>query len=317
MLTHCYTWLDQEQNAQVRCFSADGRPIAICGHGLLCSGALWQQLGQNIRVLNTETHSVSFRAEQTAAWLCFPPMTVRGVPVPAWVNTLFPQPSPGAQRHPGPAIAAAEVGSAHDYLVLQWPGGADLRALRWPGAMLAKHTKRALIITCRSADGNANSAGYHDSNTDCIPNQRTGGIGLDPAETQAKAQALQIQLRYLAPQYSPAEDSATGSAMRVLASYWQFRNGVTRLDAWQRSAGGGLLRSEIDDQGSVWVGGNVFVRALRAPMSSSNTANQARNSQRAQADVAFSTQHRHVGTGDPNHTQRQWSAPPNTGEQNA
>jgi predicted PhzF superfamily epimerase YddE/YHI9 len=51
-----------------------------------------------------------------------------------------------------------------------------------------------------------------------------------------------IQLRYFAPQYGVPEDTATGSALRVLAEYWSPR--FTRLTAEQCSPAGGLLLAQ-------------------------------------------------------------------------
>jgi hypothetical protein len=211
--------------------------------------------------LNTATQPVRFRAEASAAWLCFAPIRVHSVPVPGWVSTLFRAPSPDAQSGAGAAIAAAEAGSAHDYLVLQWPDGTDLRALQWPGETLARYTRRALIITCLSDQDSMVGSGYKDSLDNCIPSRPAPHTSVRAAPDEP-ARVLRIQLRYMAPQYSPSEDSATGSAMRVLASYWQSRLGACRLEAWQRSAGGGLLHTHIDEQGRVWVGGKVAVQAL-------------------------------------------------------
>ena len=103
--------------------------------------------------------------------------------------------------------AAALAGSAQGYLVLQWPDDFDLKQLRRPTSILSKQTERALICTAAHP-------------------------GMGEGE---------IQLRYFAPQYGVEEDSATGSAMRVLADYWYPR--FSQLTAYQCSAGGGLLLS--------------------------------------------------------------------------
>ena len=91
-----------------------------------------------------------------------------------------------------------------------------------PGAELAKHTGRAIIATC--------------------------------ADTQSPA--LDIRQRYFAPQHGIAEDIATGSAMRVLADFWQAQGGYNALRAWQCSVEGGHLFSRIEGV-ITWVGGRV------------------------------------------------------------
>ena len=60
----------------------------------------------------------------------------------------------------------------------------------------------------------------------------------------------------LLPSTVSLRDPATGSAMRVLASYWQQRGLDHALTALQRSAEGGLLFSRIEG-GITWIGGNV------------------------------------------------------------
>ena len=66
-----------------------------------------------------------------------------------------------------------------------------------------------------------------------------------------------IQYRYFAPQHGVPEDIATGSAMRVVAAYWQSRGVGDNLMALQRSADGGWLQSRIKD-GRTWIGGRVM-----------------------------------------------------------
>jgi len=120
-----------------------------------------------------------------------------------------------------PASAAVAGGDA-GYLILRWPDNADLRELPVPGSALAAHTSRAVIATCADT--------------------------LTPE--------LDIRQRYFAPQHGIAEDIATGSAMRVLAHFWQTQSGVGELRAWQCSPEGGHLFSRVE-AGITWVGGRV------------------------------------------------------------
>ena len=121
--------------------------------------------------------------------------------------------------------ACAEAGDSAGYLVLEWPADTDLTSLDPPGDSLRLHTTRALIATCR----------------------------VSPSASLA---GEDIQLRYFAPQYGVDEDAATGSAMRVLASYWQQRGLGNHLQGLQRSARGGWLFSRLENA-RVWVGGIV------------------------------------------------------------
>jgi predicted PhzF superfamily epimerase YddE/YHI9 len=122
-------------------------------------------------------------------------------------------------------VACVEAGDEGGYLVVEWPQDTDLTRLDSPGDGLGQHTRRALIATCR----------------------------VSPAHSLA---GEDVHLRYFAPQYGVCEDVATGSAMRVLASYWHARGLGDCLQGLQRSARGGWLFSRL--QGArVWIGGIV------------------------------------------------------------
>lgn len=126
----------------------------------------------------------------------------------------------GATQEP---THGAEIGEHDGYLIVEMPDGTDLGTLAPPGAELARLTARALIVTCTMGE--------------------------------QKAKPL-VHLRYFAPQYGVAEDSATGSAMRLLAAYWHARGLGKELTALQRSANGGLLHSRVEAD-YTWVGGRV------------------------------------------------------------
>lgn len=126
--------------------------------------------------------------------------------------------------------AAATAGAADGYLVLEWPAGFELASLPTPTESLAQHTKRSLIVTCAS-------------------------------ENEAAQEAESFHYRYFAPQYGVGEDAATGSAMRVLASFWQQRGLGRVLTAYQCSTEGGLLFSRIEE-GKVWIGGWTSTMAM-------------------------------------------------------
>lgn len=121
---------------------------------------------------------------------------------------------------------AAIAGPEGGYLVLETDPDCELATLPPPGDALAAHSRRSLILTRRVTAGDAR----------CGEN---------------------IQLRYFAPQWGNPEDTATGSAMRVLAAYWQQRGAGDALRALQCSRDGGWLLSRIA-QGRTWVGGRVI-----------------------------------------------------------
>jgi predicted PhzF superfamily epimerase YddE/YHI9 len=118
-------------------------------------------------------------------------------------------------------VAAAVCGDEHGYVVLQWPDGFSLRQLVPNLDALSTRSQRALI--CTSAQPRSGDA---------------------------------IQLRYFAPQYGVVEDTATGSALRVLADYWSPR--FTHLTARQCSSVGGLLLARVKAH-HVDVGGRCMI----------------------------------------------------------
>ncbi len=121
---------------------------------------------------------------------------------------------------------AALAGETSGYLILEWPAGFDLRSLPVPGYRLCQRTDRALIVTCVDRDN----------------------------------PAIDVTLRYFAPQHGVPEDTATGSAMRVLATYWMNRELADGLHAYQCSPHGGELRSRIRGD-LTWIGGRVVPAA--------------------------------------------------------
>ncbi len=67
-------------------------------------------------------------------------------------------------------------------------------------------------------------------------------------------------MRYFAPQHGVNEDKATGSANRVLASYWKSKLNQRKLKARQLSVEGAVIEVECDKQ-MVWVSGKVIINA--------------------------------------------------------
>ena len=212
-ITRCATWPVGPLRAGVQCWGPSGEKIQCCGHGLLSCAALWQQQWGEPGVLVAGAQEVPCNVEQGINWLAFPTLATEPLDVPGWAeDTLGLRP----QR-------AAIAGPDDGYLILEATAGASLQEANPPGDALATHTRRALILTCRTA----NSSSGED-----------------------------IHYRYFAPQYGSAEDIATGSAMRVLAPYWNARGQGPELSALQCSAEGGWLYSHLEG-GITWIGGHV------------------------------------------------------------
>jgi predicted PhzF superfamily epimerase YddE/YHI9 len=119
------------------------------------------------------------------------------------------------------------AGAADGYLIAELTGDSDLTTLSPPGADLAAESDRALLVVT--------------------------------AVDRLRLAAETLHFRYFAPQYGTSEDTATGSAMRLLGELSSDRPAV--LQAIQRSPQGGLLFARCDDD-YTWVGGRVEAGAL-------------------------------------------------------
>ncbi len=117
---------------------------------------------------------------------------------------------------------AALVGDENGYMILEWPKAFDLKNLTLNFQTLLDSTHRAVIAT-----------------------QRAGNT-------------YDFYLRYFAPAYGANEDPATGSANRILATYWQSRLGKSQFTAKQLSASGAVILSKIEKK-KVWISGKVKI----------------------------------------------------------
>lgn len=215
--TSCISWLDLEQNLTVvKCFN-HGKPIVCCGHGLLSAAYYWMSK-QGVSKINLQMNGAQIQAyfEKDKVWLSFEPITTTQTAVPPWLAELI-------DNHQ--AMAAATAANDNGYLIIQWADNYPLESLSRPGKALAEFTQRALIYTAKH-----------------------------PAQTPAQSEVF-IQFRYFAPQYGVDEDTATGSAMRVLIDYWATAlKQPLSLTAIQVSVNKGLLMARLRDK-KVEVGG--------------------------------------------------------------
>jgi len=147
-----------------------------------------------------------------------------------WLQFPYPDLTPSALPQgidrllPGAALSCDRVGTASGYLLVELESPDELAAMTPPGEALKPLTDRALLVYVRCAQNNATPTPY------CF--------------------------RYFAPQYGSAEDTATGSAMRLITASAGTRYTDHEIMAAQLSPGGGLLYGAVEGD-TVWVGGQV------------------------------------------------------------
>ncbi|MGK0500462.1 MAG: PhzF family phenazine biosynthesis protein [Oceanicoccus sp.] len=131
------------------------------------------------------------------------------------------------------------VGGDSSYWVIEWRPDVDLAKLSVNFKALIVSTRRSIIATQK------NSRSSDDFN-----------------------------LRYFAPQYGTDEDKATGSACRVLTSYWQQQrdpqvDSEQQFHAHQLSSTGATMACKIQLE-KVWISGNIALE--RENISSQSSA---------------------------------------------
>lgn len=228
----CFIESDGDDNTATECFSAQGK-IQLCGHGSLAAKAVYHRYRHPLTVsaFNPATAS-HYQSDGQRHWLKLAGITVTKAPIPEWAAGAFSSP---------PAYAAI-AGDNRDYLIFEWPSQARaLQTLKVNFDIIKTHTLRAIIATQWLSEKNR---------ADCSP-------------------TCDFVQRYFAPQYGSNEDSATGSAHRVLASYWHNKTGQKNFTAWQCSDAGGLLHSHLytefnsnktnQSNDGIWIGGQVQI----------------------------------------------------------
>ncbi len=120
-------------------------------------------------------------------------------------------------------IKVAQAGPEDGYWIMEFSNDKALSDLVVEHEGLMEHTQRAVIATQQSRDAD------YDYN-----------------------------FRYFAPQHGVNEDKATGSAHRVLVSYWHQYLNKCNFKARQYSIEGAELIGRIEG-GDVWISGNVDI----------------------------------------------------------
>lgn len=215
----CFFSQDSPHSYSVRCFNSS-HEIQLCGHGLLATAKVISRKG-------VESFSLSTKAQEVEA-VCKPFENSSEDSV--WL--ILAEASITTSQVPlwvhkvfnELPQAVSTVGDSDGYFVMQWPDGFNLKSLSVNFAELVKQTDRAVIATCKSSSPDYDYC-----------------------------------FRYFAPQHGVDEDKATGSAHRVLVSYWNQRLNKCNVKALQLSNDGAELIGR-SDTGSVWISGAVSIR---------------------------------------------------------
>lgn len=121
-------------------------------------------------------------------------------------------------------LTAYKAGASDGYWIMEWPERFQLSELQVNGDALKRFTNKALIATQKST-----------------------------------IQGYDYFFRYFAPQHGVMEDKATGSAHRVLISYWYQQLKWSKVTARQLSEKGAELKGKFV-HGAVWISGNVTIQ---------------------------------------------------------
>lgn len=225
----CFVWPSEQDNTfNIRFFNPE-QEIQVCGHGLLAAAkVLVEKNGADSKL--SESNPIQFITQSSHI------NTKIDAEHRLWIGFDAIDSEPAeipvwAEDCCNIApVKASKVGPSNGYWIFEWPEDFDLKELAIDYNKLTFATERALIATTRS---------------------QSGGFDYD--------------LRYFAPQHGVNEDKATGSANRVLGSYWKNRLNQSTLKARQLSAEGAVVEVECENYAGgvdrVWVSGKVIINA--------------------------------------------------------
>ena len=187
-------------------YSPNGARIRFCGHGALAAAfVVLQEVEPQAESLHFYNADRDWQAQRSGAatsdiTLTYISPLMQPCAVPEFAATVV-----GVKP-----VAAAELGGASDYLLLELEDESLVRHLQPDLPALEAATQRALIVTAQTASESGSSHA-------CV-------------------------FRYFAPQYGNPEDEATGSAAVQLAAYWGPR---LQLEAHEQ-----LSLSQLSAQGA-------------------------------------------------------------------
>lgn len=218
----CFVWpSDQPQRFNIRFYNPQTE-IQLCGHALLAAArVLYEECSKQ----STDVGPIEFITQSSHINTKIDPnhqVWIGFDPIAIEPTAIPVWAEDCCNIAP---VSASKVGPSNGYWIFEWPEGFDLTELAIDFDKLTFATERALIATTRS-----------------------------------QAKGFDYDLRYFAPQHGVNEDKATGSANRVLASYWKSKLNQSKFKARQLSAEGAVIEVECEG-GKVWISGKVTINA--------------------------------------------------------
>ena len=218
--THCFIWSAAIEHDDAHVLIVQGgRAVEFCGHGLLACAFWWLQRFGKLPTLHTD--KARFRTLIDGDRVLF------GVAPFSLTHTHADCARDWFDTAPSEVL----LGDARNsYALCLWPRGIDIALIKNRPETIALQP-RAIVMTQS-----------------------------DEATSKRELfSPLKFDMRYLAPQYGNAEDSATGSAAAVALSFWRERWQCARGDRFeitQRSPGGGEIIGKADSD-VIWIGGRT------------------------------------------------------------
>ncbi len=218
--TACFISSTESDEYTVQCFNGKNK-IQCCGHGMIAAAeTIFSTTNTSNIVINNNILAarVQNKFSHHLVELRLPRLTAIKQLVPSWTESLFVS----NNTHLIP-LQAALTKNNDGYLLLEFDSQislADFRTMQPDLSLINKNTQRAIVAI------------RFDTNKQYL------------------------YMRYFAPQYGNAEDSATGSVMRFVADYIDKHYQVSEFEVIQCSAAGGFMQIKCDDK-SVAITANV------------------------------------------------------------
>lgn len=221
----CFVWpSDDSSKFHIRFYNPENE-IQLCGHGLLAASKVVNDKAIAADQKSQVSNSIEFITQSSHIYTRIDGEQQLWIGFDAIDSEPVDIPAWIEDCCNINPASASKVGPGDGYWIFEWPQGFDLTELTIDFDKLTFATERALIAT-----------------------------------TQSQATGFDYDLRYFAPQHGVNEDNATGSANRVLASYWKSKLNQSTFKARQLSVKGAVIEVECEND-VVWISGKVTINA--------------------------------------------------------